>query len=565
MRGRSLVAVLLAALAFAFAASFSIRVSAEDGQTGAPSSIAPGTPEIVVDPALAQAVATPGASPPLDVAPPQSVEAPGIAQPAPPVDPVVAVIRAKLADPAVHKGAAPDDLAALVAFYGERSGPPVFITVMGFTYRAQTAIDEIGNADDWGLPAASFDLPEAGALPSTQEAQAEAEIKLALAILKYARFARGGRVDPTQISFIIDQTPSLRDPKTVFAEIAATPAPDAYLRSLHPKHEQFERLRQALLKARGSGDEKTKPSGNERDIQRLLVNMERWRWMPEELGSFYVQDNVPDFMLYVVKDGKTIHSDKIVVGELKYATPIFSADMRTIVFNPEWTVPETIVRENLLPNLRGGGGAFSSNTAILTEHELKVRYNGRIVDPGSINWNSVNMASIAFFQGPGPNNVLGHVKFLYPNKHVVYMHDTIKKGLFDPAMRAEGHNCIRMSDPPKLASVLLAEDKGWPVEKINALIKDGNNSAVQLDRPIPVHTTYFTAMVDDQGKLKMFGDVYGLDAKVSAALAKPIAFSASVAEVSTDASTTSGPTQTASTPKPKKEEVAGPILGTFGN
>ena len=153
-------------------------------------------------------------------------------------------------------------------------------------------------------------------------------------------------------------------------------------------------------------------------------------------------------MLYVVKNGKTIHSDKIAVGELRYATPIFSADMQTIVFNPEWTAPPTVVREDLLPNLRSGG--WFGGSSILRQHGLQVKYNGRTVDPGSINWNSVNMANIAFTQPPGPRNVLGKVKFLYPNKHIVYMHDTMGRDLFKPTMRAFGHNCIRMAKPSGL-------------------------------------------------------------------------------------------------------------------
>ena len=112
-------------------------------------------------------------------------------------------------------------------------------------------------------------------------------------------------------------------------------------------------------------------------------------------------------MLYVVKNGKTIHSDKIAVGELRYATPIFSADMQTIVFNPEWSAPPSVVREDLLPNLRSGG--WFGGSSILRQHGLQVKYNGRTVDPGSINWTSVNMANIAFTQPPGPKNVLGKV------------------------------------------------------------------------------------------------------------------------------------------------------------
>ena len=128
-----------------------------------------------------------------------------------------------------------------------------------------------------------------------------------------------------------------------------------------------------------------------------------------------------------------------------------------------------------------------------------MRYNGKIVDPGSINWGSVNMASIAFVQAPGPTNVLGKLKFLYPNKHIVYMHDTIKPNLFKTAMRAEGHNCIRMEKPTRLAEIVLAEDKGWDTKKIQDLLAKGYNAAVGLDRPFPVHTTYFTAAVDDKG------------------------------------------------------------------
>ena len=207
-------------------------------------------------------------------------------------------------------------------------------------------------------------------------------------------------------------------------------------------------------------------------------------------------------MLYVVKNGKTIHSDKIAVGELRYATPIFSADMQTIVFNPEWTAPPSVVREDLLPNLRSGG--WFGGSSILRQHGLQVKYNGRTVDPGSINWNSVNMANIAFTQPPGPRNVLGKVKFLYPNKHVVYMHDTIRPDLFKPTVRAIGHNCIRMEKPSRLAEVLLKEDKGWDAQKVEDLIDKGYDSAVNLDHPVPVHTTYFTAVVDDQGKVSSF-------------------------------------------------------------
>ena len=477
-------------------------------------------------------------------------------------DPVIASIRSKLGDPSLRGEADAKDLAALEAFYAERSDPPVWITPMGFSAKAVEVFNEISKADDWGLVASAFDLPPAGELPDKVDDQARAEIKLQLAILKYARFARGGRADPSSLSPIIDQTPPLLDPKVVLTEMAGSPTPDRYLQSLHPQHQQFQRLRQALLKARGDAEAAKKPR-NQEEIQRILINMERWRWMPADLGKVYVQDNVPEFMLYVVKDGTTIHADKIAVGERKYATPIFSAKMQSIVFNPEWTAPPTVVREDLLPNLRGGGGFFGGGTSILRQHGLQVRYNGRVVDPNSINWTRVNMANIAFTQPPGPTNVLGRVKFLYPNAHSVYMHDTIRPNLFTQTVRAIGHNCIRMENPGKLAEILLAEDKGWDAKRIENLIDKANNTPVSLDRPIPVHTTYFTAVIDDQGKVRSFADIYGLDRRVALIVGGKVI--AAAPEGDDDAVATANFAPVAKQ-KVRKENVArGGIHGLFGD
>jgi murein L,D-transpeptidase YcbB/YkuD len=547
MHGRRVV-LSAGCLALALAVSVTAAVATE--------------PKAAADTAAAAPDVT-GSIPPTATAPTATDPAAPAASPVAKADPVIVSIRAKLGDGAGHNGAAAADFAALQSFYAERSAGPVWITPMGFSARAEVAIDEIGNADDWGLSASDFALPPAGDLPDSVDQQANAEIKLQLAILRYARFARGGRANPSSLSNLIDQSPSLVDPKVVLAEAAASAKPDAYLRSLHPKHEQFHLLRQALLKARaGDGDGKKR---NDREVQLILINMERWRWMPADLGRIYVQDNIPEFMLYVVKDGKRIHADKIVVGQLRYATPIFSADMKTIVFNPEWTVPPTIVRENLLPNLRSGGW-FGGSTSILREHGLRVRYNGRIVDPSSINWSSVNMANVAFTQAPGPTNVLGKLKFLYPNSHMVYMHDTIKKGLFTPAMRAEGHNCIRMEDPPRLAEILLREDKGWDEAKVKNLLATADDGAVALDHPVPVHTTYFTAVADADGKVTSFADIYGLDKKVAPALVgKPLPPEPSEALARQAAPADPAPSTPQTKPKAPSESVAGNIQGLFGD
>ncbi|MGH6866894.1 MAG: L,D-transpeptidase family protein [Methyloceanibacter sp.] len=520
MRGRPLVAILGATGTCVVAAALSVWLLVGQSPTTetAVTSVVIPIPDNPATLAATEAqeaervAALPSAvkEPPAPAAPEPAVEAP-------PAELFISdAIRQKLQDPELRKNVAPADLAAVEAFYAGRTGPSLWLTGTGLKPEAQRAIEEIGKADEWGLESAVFAPPNPGDAPSTPEEQAATEIKLDLAILQYARFARGGRTNPTSLSKVIDQTPSLRDPKLVLTEIAVSSEPDAYLRSLHPKHEQFERLRQALIKIRAEADPGIEPKG----AKQVLINMERWRWMPDDLGGTYVWLNVPEFMGYVVKDGKRIHADKIVVGKPVYATPTFSANMQTIVFNPEWTVPPTIVREDLLPKLRGGGSGWfgGGNTAILKQHKLKVRYKGREVDPDKIDWKNVNMGAISFTQAPGPTNVLGKVKFLYPNKHIVYMHDTIKRDLLKLEVRAEGHHCPRVANPGKFAAVILAQDKGWPAAKVDELMAKGYNSAVDLSKPVPVHTTYFTAVVDDEGKLRTFGDVYKLDAVVASAV-----------------------------------------------
>ena len=569
MRGRSLIAALVAAapvflfgaLTFpppAFAQDNPAAEEAEDPNAGGadPADQQATTPDPAM-PATADPSAEPAAAPADDASQPPAdtqAAAPSEAAPPPPDgSPVVMSIRARLADPVFRKGASPDDLAALESFYGARS-ESIWMTDMGFSSEAQAAIDEVLKADAWGLTAASFELPPAGDLPDTVDEQALGELTLDLAILKYARYARGGRADPAKLKNV-DMRPTFRDPKVVLAEIADAPQPDLYLQSLHPKHEQFQRLHQALLKARAESEAGAKP----RNMQRIIVNMERWRWMPEHLGTLYVQINIPEFMVYVVKNGKTIQTEKVVVGKPVYATPIFSADLKSIVFNPEWTVPSTIIREDLLPRLRGGGGGFfGGGSSILKQHGLNVNYNGKRVDPSSINWNSVNMGAISFTQAPGPTNVLGKVKFLYPNRHSVYMHDTIKRDLLNLNVRAEGHHCPRVANPGKVAALILAEDNGVPQAEIDKLLASGYNSAVLIKHRVPVHSTYFTAAVDGEGKVQSYADIYSLDGGVAAAILGKEAKAEAVADnVEVKASQVK--------PKPPKPSVSpGPASGFAG-
>ena len=574
MRGQSLAAGFLAvALALGLALAARSSASAEEGPSAsataalqaspaAPESASQSTaqPDKATEPRTNTAAATPGAEPEPTTPESASAPSPDTAATPPsaagekPADSIIVAIRAKLADPATRKGVPSDDLAALQSFYAERTDPPLWITGMGFSARAQAVITEIEKADDWGLPADAFELPPPADLPANVEAQASDEVKLDLAILKYARFARGGRLSPLRVSILLDQKPDLRKPKTVLDEIGGSTAPDAYLRSLHPKHVQFEHLRQALLKARARG----KKGVDGPEAQRIIINMERWRWMPADLGTYHVEDNIPEFLGRVVKNGKTVYATKVVVGLPKYATPIFSADMRSIVFNPDWTVPETIILEDLQPALKGNDGS-GPDLSILQAHELNVSFQGKPVDPAKVDWGRANVMQYTFTQPPGPDNVLGKLKFNFPNRHAIYMHDTIQPEVFDETVRMASHGCIRVFQPARLATFLLAEDKGWSDQQVKDMIAKGDNSVISLSHKIPVHLTYFTMTADEKGKTQSFPDVYGLDAKMASAL---FGKAAKIDEIEADTSPVAGRSRAAWNGRGGLTDA---INGLFGN
>jgi len=265
-----------------------------------------------------------------------------------------------------------------------------------------------------------------------------------------------------------------------------------------------------------NGIERPTSSGN---LQRIIVNMERWRWMPENLGDFYVWDSVPEQTTSVYDKGKHVLSERIVVGKPSSPTPIFSADMQFIIFHPSWSVPPGMKAYELAPLLRsaGGGWFFSSGaSAVLRGYGLHVSRGGRPIDPDSVSWSGVDIQSFDFTQPPGPTNVLGIVKFRFPNKHDVYMHDTPERHLFGGAIRAFSHGCMRVQNPIKLAEVLLAHDKEWSNEQVQDYVRRGGE--IKLSTPIPVHVTYFTAVVDDTGKTLFRPDIYGLDSRVASRL-----------------------------------------------
>jgi len=461
---------------------------------------------------------------------PSSTPAVAAAQATPVIDPVIVAVQSLLAGLENDKSIDKADVAALKTYYGAPEVRPVWVKADGMTDRAGAAMREIGAADEWGLSASAYDLP-AAALGTTVEARAEAELTLSRAILLYARHARGGRMDPTDLSYNIDRQPPLLEPLKVLADAASTPEVGTYLRKLHPQHPQFELLRQKYLEARraesagvkeavaeepagapqtkGKASAKTKPARPEAKLaQRLLYNMEMWRWMPEDLGDVHVVSNIPEFMVRVVKSDAVVHEERIIIGKIANQTPIFSDMMEHIVFHPFWGVPDSIKVKEIWPSLLGNGSAIHKNG-------LRIQRGGRDIDPSSVNWSTTDIRQFHVYQPPGSSNVLGVVKFMFPNKHQVYMHDTPTKNLFNSQQRTFSHGCMRVRDPVRLAEVLLEQDKGWQPARVAALVKGGpQNNHVYMDRKIPVHVTYFTAVVDKEGNLKTFPDVYGHEPKI---------------------------------------------------
>ncbi|HEX5930330.1 MAG TPA: L,D-transpeptidase family protein [Methyloceanibacter sp.] len=271
-----------------------------------------------------------------------------------------------------------------------------------------------------------------------------------------------------------------------------------------------------------NGGKRSHKAGSPAQIKTVLVNMERWRWLPRDLGTFHVTVNIPEFMLRLVKDEAPVYATRVVVGKPRTQTPIFSDEMQTVVFGPYWHVPASIKVDEIRPYLRQEASWFFRrgrwNTSVLQRHGLGIRYAGRDIDPDSIDWDQVDIRNLELYQPPGPGNVLGKVKFVFPNKHDVYMHDTQQKYLFGYPVRAESHGCMRVQNPGELAAIIMKHDLGWSPARTYSALETGYDQQVSLRQTIPVHITYFTLKVNPDGSIVTYGDLYGHDSRMAAAL-----------------------------------------------
>ena len=249
-------------------------------------------------------------------------------------------------------------------------------------------------------------------------------------------------------------------------------------------------------------------------IDQLAINLERRRWMADELGERFIFVNLADQFLKVVEmrgeREKTIHTARVVVGKPYFSTPVFTEKMSYVVFNPYWNVPSSIANKEYLPELRKDPGA-------LLRQNIRLLANGVEVDPYGVDWNSVKRIPYSLRQDTGAKNALGRIKFMFPNKFNVYIHDTPSKSLFDKDSRFFSHGCIRVQNPEQLAEVLLGS-QGWTMAKIRGQIDSGRQRIVNLQKKVPVYVTYLTAWVNKDGTVHFRRDIYDRDKNLAAAL-----------------------------------------------
>lgn len=244
------------------------------------------------------------------------------------------------------------------------------------------------------------------------------------------------------------------------------------------------------------------------NLDRLALNMDRMRWLPKKLGERYVIMNQPAFELKLIDKGKLVWRTNVIVGKPQNQTVAFHDEMEMVVFNPSWGVPQSIIAKEMLPILR-------KDPSYLDRNGYRVILpNGRIVKSRSINWRVYgNKIPLSVQQPPSDDNALGEIKFLFPNTHNIYMHDTPTKALFAKSVRAFSHGCVRVENPREFASKVMELDRS----EIDAKIDSGESTTVKLQHKLPVHLVYFTAWPDENGRIIYYDDVYGRDARMEKA------------------------------------------------
>src|SRR5262252_651050 len=465
--------------------------------------------EQAAPPALAPAAASAAeqVSTPMLAADPAAVtEQPvAVTEQAAPVDPLASLdpadrviaekIRDLLAATSDKIFASKKERAAAEAFYQNRNFLPLWLDKGIENARATSAIARLKHADADGLEVSDYKTPNFAGLGS--DALAEAELKLTQAVLTYARHVQAGRFPYTRVSRNIELPQAVPETADVLGTIAAASDAGKALDTFSPQHQEYQKLKAMLAELRAnSGGKKSEAP---RQIETIIVNMERWRWYPRDLGKAHVVVNQPDFTLRVMHEGAQVWTTRVVIGKPSMPTPLLSETMKFITVNPTWHVPPSIVHNEYLP-------ALAQDPTVLDRMGLRVSYSG---------------GGVSIWQPPGPNNALGRIRFNFPNRFLVYQHDTPDKYYFAHEVRAYSHGCMRVQDPAKYAEVLLniaRPQEHWTAERITRMFGHAEQDLQLQPTPIWVHLTYQTAFVDNAGKLQTRRDIYNLDSRTLAAI-----------------------------------------------
>jgi murein L,D-transpeptidase YcbB/YkuD len=255
-------------------------------------------------------------------------------------------------------------------------------------------------------------------------------------------------------------------------------------------------------------------------IRQIRLNMERWRWLPQNLGTRHLLVNIAGFELRLIEQGEDVMRMRVVTGQPYRQTPVFSGDISYLVLNPYWNVPHSIAVRDKLPLIKQDPGYLAQQKMTLFRGWGA---DAQIVDPATVDWSSVTARNFPYRlrQDPGPQNALGRVKFMFPNKYNVYLHDTPSRSLFARAERTFSSGCIRLERPLDLARYLLADQPEWTEARIQAVLGTNVERSVSLRQPMPVHLQYWTAWAERDGTVHFRRDVYSRDEPLGRALSEP--------------------------------------------
>lgn len=407
-------------------------------------------------------------------------------------------------------------------FYRKRGHLPAWIDGDKPTPQLDALLQAIGDADLHGLDPRDYDVnalraaraqADRGALRRAAFEPAhvpELELRLTGAFVTYAADLLGWSASPKEVNVAWQAAPASADLAAVLQTAVDQNRVSEALNELAPQHSQYRGLQAALKRSADAGATPgAKPSG-ERDLQQIRLNMQRWRWMPRDLGERHILVNVPAYEMQVIDRERPVLSMRVIVGRPDWQTPLFSDEMTYVVFSPSWNIPENILREETLPRLaRDPGFLERSNMEV-----VGTSGSGEVLAAESIDWSDPEqIAGLRVRQRPGPDNALGTVKFIFPNHFNVYLHDTPSDRLFNKEKRALSHGCIRVEDPLALAEYVMRDRSEWSRDRIVAAMNRRSEQAVTLKNRLPVHITYFTVWVQQDGTVAYLDDPYGLDAK----------------------------------------------------